>query len=311
MRFVGLIAAAISVFVSGAAYAQDWDTYVNREDFFSLNLPGDAVRTDAPYTTGKGTKLTAHVYTAEAPATDILAGSYSLTVVDYTNDKAEIGTAIDEAVANMRKKGKVTYDGVNMLDNHRSWRMTIETANQHRLLIEILVAANDRLYISQADTPFTSASPAQFQASLQILDANGVRIRNRQVEAVTADEVVPVTSKAREEEVARMIPLVKGTWKAPGGSCEAAYFKTEGGETKTVRGEPAMNATVNFMGQTVKGQIIIQGPREGQFVNTTNDMVVFLFDTKAGPKLAFAAMGPPVIGWPEMTVELCPGSQQG
>jgi hypothetical protein len=308
MRVLRLLPAALTLFFCGAAQAQAWDAYVNREDFFSLNLPDDPVKKDVPYTTGMGKALTAHVYTAEAPKDDILAGTYSLTIVDYTNDKVEIDKAIDEAAANLRKAGKVTYEGVNMLDNHRSWRMTIETPAKHRLLIEILVAANNRLYVSEADTPFTSASPAQFQASLQILDANGVRIRNRQVEAVTADEVVPVTSRAREQLVSEMLALVKGNWKAPGGSCEQAYAKV-GKQTKTKRGEDSMEISVSNMGQVINGQIIIQGPRIGQLINPESDMMLFLYDTKPGDKLIFSPLTGHVAGWPEVTVDLCPGSR--
>src|ERR1700742_3405703 len=113
MHLLRIVPAAVALFVCGAAHAQTWDAYVNREDFFSLNLPDDPVRKDVPYTTGTGKALTAHVYTAEAPKDDILAGTYSLSVVDYTDDKAEIDKAIDEAAANFRKTGKVTYEGVN------------------------------------------------------------------------------------------------------------------------------------------------------------------------------------------------------
>src|SRR5262249_28157958 len=271
-------------------------------------LPDDPVRKDEPYKTAGGTELTAHVYTAEAPKDDILAGTYSLTVVDYTNDKKEIDKAIEEAAANMRKRGKVTYEGVNMLDNHRSWRQTIETPNQHRLLLEILVAANNRLYISEADTPFTSASPAQFQASLQILDENGVRIRNRVVEAVTAEEVVPVTSKAREIEVQGMLAQVRGNWKAPGGSCEQAYAKV-GKQPWTKRGEDSLEISFSSIGKTITGQSIIQGPRIGQIIEPESDMMMFLYDTKPGDKLVFTPLTGPVAGWPEVIVDLCPGSR--
>jgi hypothetical protein len=109
----------------------------------------------------------------------LLAGTYNLTVVDYSSATGELGTAIEEAAARYRAMGKVTYDAVNMLDNHRSWRMTVETPDQKRILVEILVARNNRLYISESATAMTAPPPAQFQASLQILDANGVRIRTR------------------------------------------------------------------------------------------------------------------------------------
>jgi hypothetical protein len=34
-----------------------------------------------------------------------------------------------------------------------------------------------------------------------------------------------------------------------------------------------------------------------------------LFDTKAGDKLDVAAIGAPVLGWPDVALELCPGSR--
>jgi hypothetical protein len=81
----------------------------------------------------------------------------------------------------MRMKGTVKYDGQNMLDNHRSWRLTVETPAKTLLLGEILAAENGRLYISEAETPMNVPPPAQYQASLQILDENGVRIRYKTV----------------------------------------------------------------------------------------------------------------------------------
>lgn len=63
----------------------------------------------------------------------------------------------------------------------RSWRLTLETANNRRILTEILVSAEKRLYIVEANTPINVPPPAQFQASVQILDADGVRIRYKTV----------------------------------------------------------------------------------------------------------------------------------
>ncbi len=54
--------------------------------------------------------------------------------------------------------------------------MTVETADKRRILSEILVHGT-RLYIVQADTAMNIPPPAQFQASVQILDENGTRIR--------------------------------------------------------------------------------------------------------------------------------------
>jgi hypothetical protein len=169
MRFVRLIPALALLFSAGAASAQNWDTYANRENFFSVNLPAEPTMTEAPYKTVKGTTLTARVFTAVAPAGTRLAGTYTVTVVDYTKAQDELSTAVEQARNAMRAKGTVKYDGLNNIDLHLSRRLTIETGTT-RILAEILMAANNRLYITQAETPLGVPPPAVFQASLQILD---------------------------------------------------------------------------------------------------------------------------------------------
>jgi len=256
------------------------------------------------YKTAKGTLLPGHVYTARDSR-----GRYSITVVDYTNAAAELTSAIDEAAAAMRAKGKPTYDAVNMLDMHRSWRMTVETPAQRRILAEILVSADKRLYISDAETALNVPPPAQFSVSLQILDKDGLRIRYRQVTPASADEVVPVTPQATAREVARISTQVAGNWKSgAGGSCDAAFLKV-GARVKTKRGEEAMAGTVTNAGTVVDGQLIISGPREGQLIDPKTDKVVMIFEPQAGDKISLSALGPPVIGWPDVTLDLCPGSR--
>ena len=182
MRFFNFIPALLALlFVSNTALAQDWGEYSNRENFFTVNFPGDPTVAESPYKTAKGTTLTARKFTASAPADTLLAGTYSITVVDYNSAKDELATALEEAAAAIRSKGTVKYAGNGMIDNHRSSRLTVETPDKHRILAEILASMAGRLYIVEADTAITAPSPAQFQASVQILDENGVRIRYRSV----------------------------------------------------------------------------------------------------------------------------------
>ena len=196
MRILRLIPALAVVIFANAAHAQSWDVFTNQENFFTANFPGTPAQTKAPYKTLKGVELGANVFTVRVPA-GRLAGTYSISVVDYSKAPGEINTATEQAGNVVRKLGTVKYDAIENLDLHATRRLTVETGAT-RILAEILFAANNRLYISQADTPFASASPAQFQASLQILDDNGVRIRYRTVEAAKAGEIVPVTDAARE-----------------------------------------------------------------------------------------------------------------
>jgi len=306
MRMGFIIPAVVAVFVSGAAYAQAWDVYTNRDNFFTLNLPSEPTETSAPYKTAKGTTLMMKTFTAVAPPGSLLSGKYSLHVIDYASATGELATAIEEAAKTYRAKGKAAYEGVNMLDNHRSWRQTVETANE-RILTEILVAKNNRLYISESATALNAPPPAQFQASLQILDENGVRIRYARVESNIPGEVVPVTPANSVRVSAEIGAQVAGTWRNPaGGSCQTAYFKS-GERVKSSRGEEAMTGTVTNAGTTITGQLLIAGARVGQFINPTTDRAIFLFDALPGNKLLFTAIGEPATGWPDVTLDKCTG----
>ena len=226
MRFFGLIPAVVSLFVAGAAYAHDWGEYVNREDFLEINLPDDPTITSMPYKTVKGTELTAHVYTAKAPADSLLAGTYSVTVIDYTNAKNELGDAMEQARQAILAKGTAKYDEINNIDMHRARLMTVESATT-RYLASMLIAANNRIYITLAETALSAPVPAQFQASLQVLDANGVRIRTRTAPAAPENEVAPIGPAANAAEEAKVAMAISGSWRDPKGcSCEAAYFKS-------------------------------------------------------------------------------------
>ena len=118
--------------------------------------------------------------------------------------------------------------------------------------------------------------PAQFSVSLQILDKDGVRIRNKEVKAVTADEVVPVTAAAREKDTAEMLPRVVGNWKSPTGSCDSAFLKA-GARAKTIRGEEALNGTITNAGLVINALVIINGPRVGQIVDRPDEQNIITY----------------------------------
>ena len=61
MRRLGFIAAAVVMCVSSAVYAQAWSEYINRQEFFTVNFPGDPMVKEIPYKTEKGTNLKAKV----------------------------------------------------------------------------------------------------------------------------------------------------------------------------------------------------------------------------------------------------------
>ena len=179
MRFAGLIRVLAALFLASPVFAQDWAEYINRDDSFTVNFPGDPIRSEAPYKTAMGTDLSAHIYTANAAPDSILAGRYRMTVVDYAKAPGELGTAIQEAADAFRKMGAVKYDDRGNIDRIRSQRMTVDTADGNRIMTEILVQ-NNKPYIVEANVSQKLPPPAQFQASVQILDMDGVRIRYEQ-----------------------------------------------------------------------------------------------------------------------------------
>ena len=174
MRFAKLMPAAFVLAFAGAAFAQaEWAEFVDRADHFTVNMPGEPTKADLQYKTAKGTTLAAHVYSAKDRR-----GEYYMTVVDYRNaSDEERASAIKEASDMVRAKGKPTYDERCNLDGHTSQRITVETPNGRRRLAEILMSNDKRLYISESETALNAPPPAQYQASIQVLDDNGVRIR--------------------------------------------------------------------------------------------------------------------------------------
>jgi len=305
MRYVGLVAAVMAA-AAGAAWAQAWDVYTNRENFFTVNLPGAPVETQAPYKTAKGTLLTAHVFTATAPSTSILGGTYKVTVVDYSSAKDEIPMAVEHAAMAVRARGAVKYDGLNNLDLHLCRRLTVEAA-RNRILAEILVAENDRLYITEAETPLNVPPAANFQASLQILDEKGVRIRERTNLGFEKGTVSPISAGGVPDESNSVAAMVAGAWRVAGGACDSAFFRS-GARTKTKRGEEGLTGTITNAGTTFTGQLVLNGSRAGQFVDPATDRAIMLFDPQP-TKLNISSIGTPALGWPDIALELCPGSR--
>jgi len=162
-----------ALLVSGLAYAQvTWSEFVDRTEHFTINLPGDPKVESITYKTAKGTSLPAKVYTAQDAR-----GTYKVTVVNYATATGETATARDEAAQVIRAKGEVKYDALEDIDRIRDQRITVVLpGNARRQLNEVLFHQN-RLYITEAETGINTPPPAQFQASIQMLDDDGVRIR--------------------------------------------------------------------------------------------------------------------------------------
>lgn len=199
-----MIPAALVIFLSQPAVAQDWARLVSIEDGFSANYPGQPKVEASTYTSQYGQPLPARVYTAA----DGL-GRYSTTVVDYRNieklhgDRAakcraakganqldgdscqndfrvDVAGATDYAVWNFIKQ-----DGVKLtsymfyfveLVSGRLLQMT--NADKSRTFAAVHQHAG-RLYIHQATVPPGMPDPILFMQSLAWADEKGLAIRYR------------------------------------------------------------------------------------------------------------------------------------
>ena len=78
MRLIPLVPAVFVLVVSGPAFAQEWTEYVSREDFFSVNFPGQPEVRDITYATEYIT-LPGRVHSRQDGP-----NRYSVTVIDYS-----------------------------------------------------------------------------------------------------------------------------------------------------------------------------------------------------------------------------------
>ena len=91
-----IVAAALTLFVSGLSFAQDWVSYTSKTDFFAVNFPGQPKVQDINYKTEYNLNLPAHVYSvANGP------NRYSVTVVDYANAEKLIADRVKTCQAEL------------------------------------------------------------------------------------------------------------------------------------------------------------------------------------------------------------------
>ena len=196
MHLIRLI-AALSLLVPAPLFAQGWADYVNREDFFAVNFPGQPKVQNITYETEYHAALPGHVYTAADGSS-----RYSVTVVDYTdiekihaerlkNCKAELGdgdSCNNPARGDMRgavvqatwhlfqKAAKVTHFTYTTADLVEGHQIQLTNVDGSRTFAAVYMHEN-RLYILEGTVPARAPAPGLFQQSLQFLDKEGNRIR--------------------------------------------------------------------------------------------------------------------------------------
>jgi hypothetical protein len=173
MRFARFILAAVALTLASPALAQGWIEYTSREDYFSVNLPGQPTVENFTFVSEYGVTLNGKRFTANQGQSRFI-----IMVIDYRGQQV---TDVRGAVANMatiyrRKGGEVTFDQYAQVDRIEGHQLQITNPDRSRTYLAIHLHKS-RLYVLEAVVPQGAPPPILFQASLSILDAQGNRIR--------------------------------------------------------------------------------------------------------------------------------------
>jgi len=194
--------------MAGPAVAQEWGEYVNTQDGFKVNFPGQPKVTETTWKSQMEYVLPARVYSAERGRE-----SYSITVVDYTGLEQQgiersrtcppgnaqcgenAGPVIGPGYWKQDERGAIVYATFKLLQRDArltslvwDWQDMVEghslqltnNPDQSRTFAYIAMHAN-KLYILEGTVPKGYAEPGLFQQSLGWVDKNGNGIRYQMI----------------------------------------------------------------------------------------------------------------------------------
>ena len=175
MRF-GL--AAAFVLLISPAFAQAWIEYVNKDDLFSINFPGQPKVESFTYVSEYHSQLPAHRYTAEREGAQYRVTVVNMTRTDYEPEHQgnEWRGSVAHAATVLRQTGKVTFDAYQEVNVIPGQALHITLPDGRRNFVQINFHAR-KLYILEAIVPPAAAPPDQFVASLAIIDRDGNVLR--------------------------------------------------------------------------------------------------------------------------------------
>jgi hypothetical protein len=159
--------------ISGAAQAQEWQTYSYPDPGFAIQFPGVPDVQTSKFKNAVGVTL---------PVTRFVVRQdgvlYTLSIANYSNTNADALGTIAETAKSFSARGNVIADTAARVNRNHGRELTITERDGSRSDIAIFFVDN-RLYtaVAQALPPNStdrSADTAHFQQSLQFLDGDSV-----------------------------------------------------------------------------------------------------------------------------------------
>jgi len=197
MRLIAVVPLCLALSSAVPASAQDWTEYVNKEESFSVNFPGQPQVQDITWLSEYGLTFSGRVYSGQRGAE-----RYSATVIDYRDAEQkyhavprppsfqqsiywqiDIMGSIQFAATKLfrqRPGAKVHYDAWHYIDLVEGHMLHLTNADQSITHASIYLHEN-RLYILEGTVPPGAPEPGLFTQSLGFLDATGRRVRYREI----------------------------------------------------------------------------------------------------------------------------------
>jgi hypothetical protein len=202
MRLTPVVLAALILFMSGPAFAQEYVEYVSREDRFTVTFPVQPTVTQTTYKSQFGADLPARIYRAESAS-----GRFILTVADYSNIEAILtekakscppgaetcrgggsstgagywradlaGAVIYATWQFAQRDAKLTYLGWTNVDLVGGHMLSLTNSDKSHTSAAVFMHDN-KLYILEGTARPGYPAPDFFQQSIGWLDENGNGIR--------------------------------------------------------------------------------------------------------------------------------------
>jgi hypothetical protein len=200
---------ALTLSFVASASAQGWTEYINREDGFRVDFPGQPTVAQTTYKSEYGLDLPARVYS-------VVAGPdrYSITVVDYPNIqkladerakatcptnfaderacglanagrgywKEELGGALLYATYGFIKRdAKVTHLAWAWQDLVEGHEIQLTNNSDQSKTFAFVTMHQNRLYILEGTVPANYPPPGLFQQSMGFIDQDGRGVRYQSV----------------------------------------------------------------------------------------------------------------------------------
>ena len=209
MRRMLIVTAALILFASAPAVAQEWIQYASKADLFGVNFPAEPKVQEIKYPTEYDIGLPGRVYSA-----DYGQSRYSVTVVDYADAEKthtarveqcrKSGGESDACQNNWRgdvqgsivyaswkfiqRNAKVTYFAWAVTDQVEGQRVQLTNPDGSRTFAAIYMHGT-KLYILEGTVPKGAPAPGLFQQSLMWLDEEGKPVRYRSLYTTGYSEV--------------------------------------------------------------------------------------------------------------------------